>query len=534
MPADTYIQARCPNPACGREFRVESESLGKSVTCAVCGQRFIPSAPSPEVASRPPRPPAPLAQAHAVCDPKSMPAVAIVTPVAPSQDVNRGQHPGEPTINIAPSKPRLWFGLLLVISAFLAPSFPGFTLTVGVVLAVLISLYLTDDRTGPMRRGVGHFLRVSTDRPTWRTVKLTTFSLVAVALMGFAAAGYIAQRPSAERAAKKAAEEGARAQPQIAADQRPAVDEAARVQLQVAADQRLAADEAARVQAQVEADARLAAARARAQVDANARVTRLVDRAKASLTAANVARARQDIDEALKLSAAQNRDVALALQGAIKNSDDPAWALDVLVRLSDAELAAFKAYGAPPASLDLGYPVLTRKAVANARASTDAALAKRAEIRKREQEAAEAARQEAEAAKQKAEAAKQKAAAEAEERRRVEKAEAAAEAKERIKAAEARAAAEAEAARKAREELIEKQFSGWDGSHRGLTEYIKKSMNDPDSYQHDETTYIDKGDHLIVYTKFRGKNAFGGVVRNSAVAKVDLQGNILEVVFQGP
>ena len=197
MPADTYIQARCPNPACGREFRVESESLGKSVTCAVCGQRFIPSAPSPEVASRPPRPPAPLAQAHAVCDPKSMPAVAIVTPVAPSQDVNRGQHPGEPTINIAPSKPRLWFGLLLVISAFLAPSFPGFTLTVGVVLAVLISLYLTDDRTGPMRRGVGHFLRVSTDRPTWRTVKLTTFSLVAVALMGFAAAGYIAQRPSA-------------------------------------------------------------------------------------------------------------------------------------------------------------------------------------------------------------------------------------------------------------------------------------------------------------------------------------------------
>jgi hypothetical protein len=467
-----------------------------------------------------------------------MPAVAIVTPVAPSQDVNRGQHPGEPTINIAPSKPRLWFGLLLVISAFLAPSFPGFTLTVGVVLAVLISLYLTDDRTGPMWRGVGHFLRVSTDRPTWRTVKLTTFSLVAVALMGFAAAGYIAQRPSAERAAKKAAEEGARAQPQIAADQRPAVDEAARVQLQVAADQRLAADEAARVQAQVEADARLAAARARAQVDANARVTRLVDRAKASLTAANVARARQDIDEALKLSAAQNRDVALALQGAIKNSDDPAWALDVLVRLSDAELAAFKAYGAPPASLDLGYPVLTRKAVANARASTDAALAKRAEIRKREQEAAEAARQEAEAAKQKAEAAKQKAAAEAEERRRVEKAkaaaEAAAEAKERIKAAEARAAAEAEAARKAREELIEKQFSGWDGSHRGLTEYIKKSMNDPDSYQHDETTYIDKGDHLIVYTKFRGKNAFGGVVRNSAVAKVDLQGNILEVVFQGP
>lgn len=85
-----------------------------------------------------------------------------------------------------------------------------------------------------------------------------------------------------------------------------------------------------------------------------------------------------------------------------------------------------------------------------------------------------------------------------------------------------------------RKEMIERGFSAWDGSHRGLETIIKKSMNDPDSYKHEETVYSDKGDHLIVKTTFRGKNAFGGVVKNLVVAKADLDGNIIEVISQGP
>ncbi len=85
-----------------------------------------------------------------------------------------------------------------------------------------------------------------------------------------------------------------------------------------------------------------------------------------------------------------------------------------------------------------------------------------------------------------------------------------------------------------RKEKIEEHFSAWDGSHRGLTKLIKKSMNDPDSYDHVETRYSDKGDHLIVKTTFRGKNAFGGVVKNWVIAKVDLDGNVIEVISQGP
>lgn len=57
-------------------------------------------------------------------------------------------------------------------------------------------------------------------------------------------------------------------------------------------------------------------------------------------------------------------------------------------------------------------------------------------------------------------------------------------------------------------------------------------MNDPDSYEHDETVYWDRGDHLVVRTTYRGKNAFGGVVRNFVKAKVSLDGDILQILDQ--
>jgi hypothetical protein len=84
-----------------------------------------------------------------------------------------------------------------------------------------------------------------------------------------------------------------------------------------------------------------------------------------------------------------------------------------------------------------------------------------------------------------------------------------------------------------RKEQIEKNFSAWNGAHYGLTEVIKKVMNDPGSYEHVETVYWDKSDYLVVKTIFRGKNAFGGVVMNWITAKVDLNGNVIDVISQG-
>lgn len=90
----------------------------------------------------------------------------------------------------------------------------------------------------------------------------------------------------------------------------------------------------------------------------------------------------------------------------------------------------------------------------------------------------------------------------------------------------------AEQEEKQREELIKSQFSAWDGSHYGLEKYIKRHMNDPDSYDHVETRYLDKGDRLLVITSFRGKNAFGGVVKNSIAAEVSLDGDVLKVISE--
>jgi len=87
-------------------------------------------------------------------------------------------------------------------------------------------------------------------------------------------------------------------------------------------------------------------------------------------------------------------------------------------------------------------------------------------------------------------------------------------------------------AAEARKKKIESQFSPWDGSHRNLERVIKESMNDPDSYEHVKTVYWDRGDYLIVKTTFRGKNAFGGVVKNSVTAKVGLDGQVLQILSQ--
>lgn len=81
-----------------------------------------------------------------------------------------------------------------------------------------------------------------------------------------------------------------------------------------------------------------------------------------------------------------------------------------------------------------------------------------------------------------------------------------------------------------RKQQIESQFSAWNGSHRKLERLIKDYMNDPDSYKHDSTTYIEKDDHLIIETTYRGKNAFGGMVRDSVTAKVNLDGVVLEIL----
>ena len=57
-----------------------------------------------------------------------------------------------------------------------------------------------------------------------------------------------------------------------------------------------------------------------------------------------------------------------------------------------------------------------------------------------------------------------------------------------------------------------------DGRHNGFVRLVKDKMNDPSSFQHIDTkvsAVLGDGYHAIDM-RFRGKNAFGGVVQNRA------------------
>ncbi|EOO7438042.1 hypothetical protein CR897_RS15635 [Escherichia coli] len=77
-------------------------------------------------------------------------------------------------------------------------------------------------------------------------------------------------------------------------------------------------------------------------------------------------------------------------------------------------------------------------------------------------------------------------------------------------------------------------FSGWDGSYRPLEKLIKAGMNDDSSYKHVDTTYrliLNQDPHAIVKTTFRGTNAYGGVVKQSVSARVDVRtGEVLTIL----
>jgi hypothetical protein len=93
---------------------------------------------------------------------------------------------------------------------------------------------------------------------------------------------------------------------------------------------------------------------------------------------------------------------------------------------------------------------------------------------------------------------------------------------------EEQARADAEAATIAAEKAKEKAFgfhclSGWDGSHTKFVQALNAQLNDPDSFEHEETrTWTVGADGRNKVTMlFRAKNGFGGVIRGRAVGSFD-------------
>lgn len=80
-----------------------------------------------------------------------------------------------------------------------------------------------------------------------------------------------------------------------------------------------------------------------------------------------------------------------------------------------------------------------------------------------------------------------------------------------------------------RAEKIRDQFSPWNGSHYELERIVKRALKDPDSYEHIETRFSDRGANgIYVVMKYRAKNSFGGYVIEGVTATFDIEGKLLE------
>lgn len=78
------------------------------------------------------------------------------------------------------------------------------------------------------------------------------------------------------------------------------------------------------------------------------------------------------------------------------------------------------------------------------------------------------------------------------------------------------------------QESINKHFL-YDGSHIGLTLLIRKTLNDPDSYEHIRSTHTRNNDTFTVTTTFRAKNEMGGMSTHEIIGIVDLNGNVIRI-----
>jgi len=61
------------------------------------------------------------------------------------------------------------------------------------------------------------------------------------------------------------------------------------------------------------------------------------------------------------------------------------------------------------------------------------------------------------------------------------------------------------------------QASAWDGTYREVKNYLRRMANDPESIEIDACTsvYFDSDEGWVVGCDYRGRNAFGGMIRQS-------------------
>lgn len=74
--------------------------------------------------------------------------------------------------------------------------------------------------------------------------------------------------------------------------------------------------------------------------------------------------------------------------------------------------------------------------------------------------------------------------------------------------------------------------SEWDGSVKQIEDYLKSTLNDPDSYKAVEWGKVQKTGtkEFVVLHKYRAKNGFGGVVTKEQIFSLDSLGRVTNVL----
>jgi len=375
-------------------------------------------------------------------------------------------------------KHRLWLAVPVLIALILAPIAPALPLWFGIMLFVLCAGVFV-----PRVQSLSRYLLRLNPSEKWRSgLRLIAYSLVGLLLVlaSWSGAEY---RTAQERiAARQVAEEAElqRLVKEANASVAALVGEAESAWKN--ADSKLVEDKLSAAARTAHATNLSSIRVLRARI-ANAQVEILTGQATEAMQIGNIPLARERISAALAVPDASELAATRKLDEQIANGTDPAHVRAVLMNVPDDTFAQLKKEGTMPTRLVSGYEKLDKLAA-------ELVLAQIPEV------------------------------AVARERR----------SQEQLEREQAAAKARHNEERKKR---IEKLFSAWDGSHRGLTRTIKALMHNPKSYEHVETVYWDIGDNLLVRTTYRGTNAFGGVVTNWIKAKVDLDGNVLAIVEQG-
>jgi hypothetical protein len=72
---------------------------------------------------------------------------------------------------------------------------------------------------------------------------------------------------------------------------------------------------------------------------------------------------------------------------------------------------------------------------------------------------------------------------------------------------------------------VKSNFSNWDGSYKPLVDYVKKNMKNPDSFEHEKTSFNIQKDSIVIFMHYLGTNSFNAKIKETIKLKISQDGS---------